>query len=493
MTQPASVPRSLHPGSTAVLVIHGIGEQNPYETLDSFARGIFSFLKSPSPNGPGLDPRLSPLKIAHKDWTQVGIRIEVTPAAGKTTTDTIDLFEYYWAPYTEDKLSARNTITWLIRTDLSPLRYFASNLQAMQAAGTKMSWSRACLLFLREIARIALIYIPLAVALGLLLAWLPDRRSLSTFWSGAKDFLNQPPFLAAPAIFLFDVLGLFMLLFFAGSLLAGLRRGQTVQKHARRAWLLMAPLAAAIFLGIAWGISAATGISQQDVWNFFTARATLKPLFGAFLVWLISQVMTGYVADVAVYVNADAKSKNYEARKQVLDGAVSTLSDLLANPRYDRVIFAGHSLGSVIAYDAVNELLIRASAHAACPDLKKLRGLLTFGSPLDKIYYFFREHVKGDQAIRAQILSMLYGFRKVRSGRDYSPFEFHYHTDDLPDLTWLNAWSLADPVSGKLNFYDLRGDGNQESFRYWIPGYAHLSYWADPRFYNFWCKRLLLA
>ena len=26
----------------AMLVIHGIGEQNPYETLDSFARGIFT-------------------------------------------------------------------------------------------------------------------------------------------------------------------------------------------------------------------------------------------------------------------------------------------------------------------------------------------------------------------------------------------------------------------------------------------------------------------
>jgi len=40
------------------------------------------------------------------------------------------------------------------------------------------------------------------------------------------------------------------------------------------------------------------------------------------------------------------------------------------------------------------------------PQLQKLRGLLTFGSPLDKIYYFFREHVKEDQAIRAQILSI---------------------------------------------------------------------------------------
>ena len=33
-------------GRTAFLVIHGIGEQNPFETLDSFARGVISHLKS---------------------------------------------------------------------------------------------------------------------------------------------------------------------------------------------------------------------------------------------------------------------------------------------------------------------------------------------------------------------------------------------------------------------------------------------------------------
>jgi len=71
----------------------------------------------------------------------------------------------------------------------------------------------------------------------------------------------------------------------------------------------------------------------------------------------------------------------------------------------------------VIAYDTINELLAqfnggpgpaddRPSLPLTLPQLQKLRGLLTFGSPLDKIYYFFREHVKEDQAIRAQILSI---------------------------------------------------------------------------------------
>ena len=122
--------------------------------------------------------------------------------------------------------------------------------------------------------------------------------------------------------------------------------------------------------------------------------------------------------------------------------------------------------------------------------LQKLKGLLTFGSPLDKIYYFFREHVKEDQAIRAQILSMLYSFRKTPSGRDYAPFDFAYRFPQLDNLVWANAYAFMDPVSGRLKFYEL-DDANQQSFPYRVPGLAHLSYWGDPNFYAFFGVRLL--
>ncbi len=500
MTKSVPSARRLRSRSTALLVIHGIGEQNPYETLDAFTRGIFSFLTT-TPNGAPA-ARISPHKVAHEDWTQVGMRIEVPQGAGPTA-DKIDLFEYYWAPYTEDKISARDTIRWLIRTDLSPLRYFSSNLQALQAANPAMSRGLAVLLFLREIARIVFLYAPLLIALVWLLAWLPSAGALAHFWTRATAFLKQPPFPAAPGILLFDLLGLLMLAFVAKQFLRVLhRRRASVQQKARRAWFLLAPIAAALFFGIAWMVSVVSGVSQSEIWSFFAAPEIYMPVLGAFLVWLISRAMTDYVADVAIYVNADAKSKNFEARTEVLGGAVASLSALLRNREYDGVILAGHSLGSVIAYDALNELLTQAYADTeslADPpkqritptELGRLCGLLTFGCPLDKIYYFFREHVREDQAIRAQILSMLYGFRKIRSGRDYRPFEFKYTAQELPALVWLNAWSPLDPVSGRLIFYRLQ-EQDQKSLWYWVPGLAHLKYWGDPRFYKFWVDRLLL-
>ena len=163
------------------------------------------------------------------------------------------------------------------------------------------------------------------------------------------------------------------------------------------------------------------------------------------------------------------------------------------------MILAGHSLGSVIAYDTINELLSEYNAGPGpagdrpaplltLDQLQTLKGLLTFGSPLDKIYYFFRVHVKRDQAIRAQILSMLYSFRKIQSGRDYGEFAFNYSFNQLDELEWLNAWAPRDPVSGKLQFYNVQ---DQRKFHYRVPVLAHLSYWGDPDFYEYFCGKLL--
>ena len=143
--------------------------------------------------------------------------------------------------------------------------------------------------------------------------------------------------------------------------------------------------------------------------------------------WLLRRVLVGYLGDIAVYVTADAKAASYAARTAILDQSTTALARLLRDDRcgFDQVIVAGHSLGSVIAYDTINELLSRVWAAGdqlgrgvepavERDDLTRLHGLVTFGSPLDKIYYLFREHVGSDQAVRAQILSFLHSYRRGR-------------------------------------------------------------------------------
>ena len=184
-------PFGLRSAKQALLIIHGIGEQNPYETLDSFARGVFSYLRDTL----HLNAKLCPIEIAHKDWTQVGMRIGIFDAnrelpecpessgyaAAKDEPDArVDLFEYYWAPITEDKLSAVETVKWVLFTDLTPLKYFADNLQEMigaQGMSRASAFGKALKLYARELARVLLLYIPLAVGMGLLLHWLSGTHS----------------------------------------------------------------------------------------------------------------------------------------------------------------------------------------------------------------------------------------------------------------------------------------------------------------------------
>ena len=165
MSPPSSLPSAfpLRSHRTAMLVIHGIGEQNPYETLDSFARGLFSYLRDRA----HLNPALAPLTVALEglDTSRHSDHRESRPRAH--LEGRLDLFEYYWAPDTEDKLSWKDTLKWLIQTDLTPIRYFADNLQEMMSArgqsfGSAFGYSLK--LCAREILRVLLLYIPLAAA-----------------------------------------------------------------------------------------------------------------------------------------------------------------------------------------------------------------------------------------------------------------------------------------------------------------------------------------
>ena len=175
-------------------------------------------------------------------------------------------------------------------------------------------------------------------------------------------------------------------------------------------------------------------------------------------------------------------------------------------PAYDRVLIAAHSLGTIIAYDTMNVLLNNArTADPADPDsfqasdLNNLRGLLTFGSPLNKIFYFFREQDDPKYALRRQSLTLLSGFRLKRTLTHpvpSPPFE------DNPDprwiaanvalatgFRWINAYSLLDPISSKIVFYDV--DGPQKLCNYKTPFLAHLEYWEDPAIYDFFRNNLL--
>ncbi|MFQ5792515.1 MAG: hypothetical protein ACE5JI_18750, partial [Acidobacteriota bacterium] len=200
----------------------------------------------------------------------------------------------------------------------------------------------------------------------------------------------------------------------------------------------------------------------------------IKPL----LKW-VSKFIVNLLGDVVIYTTADVRSRNYEIRQKVLRGAVEELRLLLENDYYEQIIVVGHSLGSVIAYDALNRITHDMSAEGGIsPELApKIAGLVTFGSPLDKIAFFFREHTADEEYVRRQILAHFHGFKSLPLPGDDEPSPYNRRAKPyrqrgegpsqeprpienpiepyLDKARWLNFYHLQDPISGALDAYKV--------------------------------------
>lgn len=96
--------------NSAILVFHGIGEQKPFETLDTFVRGLldayicvgFDIKKF------HLTHDLVKHNIGDTHWYENIIRIEYNDSPYY-----LDCYEFYWADKTEDKVSWNDIQDWI--------------------------------------------------------------------------------------------------------------------------------------------------------------------------------------------------------------------------------------------------------------------------------------------------------------------------------------------------------------------------------------------
>lgn len=521
---------------------------------------------------PQLDSPKDPTR-ASRSWIRASFRI--APPSGtrafflgepeKEIRD-ISLFEYYWAPIIQDKISYIGSLLFLIRAGLQPFLYIGSNLNALRSAGP----SRLPIIVIKEIWRQACLFVPLLL-LVIFLLW--SIQDISVAALSLPIHLNLSHFLTVIAL---GIRYLYLI-----SCLKALRdsfqlsSGWQTDPRWRLALVggILFHLAAWPFFfaptlaGLAWlGVAAANTLSSLVNFGsshiahalgilswipqylallsshlkaaadpvFFPHGAALRTRVGAlllidhrlhvylhdaftlFLLYASRLILITYIGDVAVYVNSNELSKSYAARTQIIEECSATLADLLTrqdttdpvNPRpmYDRVLIAAHSLGAVIAYDTVTQLLNVARTAQPGPgsqrtfqpeDLDNLRGMVTFGSPLNKVFYFFREQGDPRQTLRRQTLDLLHGYRLAIAACDdpgtpaFSPArdpQWTHAEDRLTDgFRWINAYSLQDPISSRIVFYDCFP---QQRFIY-PPFIAHLRYWEDPDFYIFVRSNLL--
>ena len=164
----------------------------------------------------------------------------------------------------------------------------------------------------------------------------------------------------------------------------------------------------------------------------------------------IRLVLVQFVGDVAIYVMPYKVDAFNDLRKEIKEAvykvahAVYALKDQSGTqPAYDHVIVLGHSLGSVIAYDALNRLIHEDSVAEAADALHivdRTPLFLTFGSPLDKTAFIFGAQGHGTTEARESLAASV------------QPLIQSY--ENRPE-NWINIYSPWDIISGYLDLYDL--------------------------------------
>jgi len=476
---------SSDPNVSAVLVIHGIGEQAPYQALDAFVQGVAVEF--------GIEAKqLEHRVVSSSIGTLSLIRMPLPRATPRGGARILDFYEFHWAGMVEGRIGLRQVLGWLARTALNPLLLWAQQAIVLLRVAEENPDQRPNLprLFLGELFRSVLL---LAVAAALIAPFFysfSHAQALVAAWTALRDAIGTGRDVAVLSMLLVTTLLVFAVARGGFALVRQWRKGAGTERSAVDWWSRASIAMAAVLLALAfladWAFDLQSGRILGAVWEALRGPAVFLPLLSALAVVGLGKVLVDYLGDVALYTTADENSSYYRTRMAILKRSTDLVRHLCEEGGYAGVYMAGHSLGSVIAYDTINKYVKDTRAGVvpvgAGLGMERLRGLLTFGSPLDAVYYFFRTEVGAHEPVRAQILSSLHGFRKRSSGRDYGRFTLApYRVPKLEQCRWLNVYSHTDLISRCLVFYEV--DEQVSRIYPWSPIRSHLAYWSDPGFY----------
>lgn len=414
----------------AVLVCHGMGQQVRYETISAVANAIRI-------EANGTNEKLE-VHISKENESFLA-RAELSwKKEGKNYC--VHVYEAYWAPLTEGKVTYWDTISFLFGAAWNTSRYTFRGkfLRWMFGGRQPLRLGRWGLPLLAGVMTVLLTQVALGIYVSLALVQTYQQLMKATLPVGVS-FLNREGWL----------------------------QWWSTQK---------------VFTGGASHIA-----RDAVVWFALVA-----------VVYFFRYFVVQFVGDVAAYVSPYKDSKFDKLRQKIqkvgldvgkvvygfggpiVERATQGGENFHIPPQYKKIIMVGHSLGSVLAYDTLNALINLDNVSG--PDeqrrvIKRTRALVTFGSPLDKTAFIFRTQAKSDQDwIREQIANSMQPL--IVSYPHFRPFSF----------CWVNLWSPADIISGALDYYDAvklpeskgRTVRNIIDKRAWIPLAAHVQYWNNP-------------
>jgi hypothetical protein len=461
----------------ALFVAHGMGQQIPFETMDAVAEGLARVAREDG----------KPVGVIRAVTCRIGgrklqrIEMDLTGAAGKPVE--LHIYEGYWAPITEGKVRIADVISFLLRAGVNGLRnsprdflrwVFGGPVNFGRQHGTWLSLGAALAAVLSLIAANLVVTVLFAGRLA-------GRMSRGAAQGPAFDDATFTALATLIAGWVIFSVALGVLLGAAHQLKPGRwpKDGRAPQPSAASAALT-------IFLWVVFGL-----------WLLYTIAIGIVPLlalagvrvdgfglrfFNEYSVWvwagliavsaLVRKLMIQFPGDVAAYCSTQTLDRFLEIRSKIKEWVGQTARAIYESGEYEGVAWVGHSLGSVVVYDALNALIMDDELdQRRLRVVERTRLLLTFGSPLDKIAFIFGSQwartTETREALTASFQPLILDYERFRS------------------LRWVNIYAPADIISGALDFYDQRDKStpphvdNVPDPAATTPLLAHIEYWKN--------------
>jgi hypothetical protein len=364
----------------AVVVVHGIGEQRPLETLRSFVQTVYQrdlTLTNPHPQYRVVDPDLGELNrvwlVPDNATGTVELRRIATP--GNKRGVRTDFFEFYWADIMEGT-PAELAVGWvrglLLRSPFRLPRYRKPKTQGAPATPKAPgrfspptpglpSWIRAAAAARVWIAWV-LLWIFAVVFVVLSIAVLePTKGIFASLVAVTVAWLRDIRVWLSLAAVAFGVVVLFARFF-----------SLPVRRWRRLSRLkLGVPLVAIAIGALAYYFLQNAAAANPRLW---------AAAFAAIVAAISHRVLGPYVGDIVRYVRATPST--VAKRKEVRERGLKLLRELHEakdNGRhvYDRIVVVGHSLGSIIAYDLLQYFWEERGPthHKPAPDARVQKAL----------------------------------------------------------------------------------------------------------------------
>lgn len=414
--------------TVAVMVTHGMGQQVPFETCASIAE---CFVRGDRKLKPGHAPQANRVQLAPDADLLARMELVYEAEAGLPETH-VHIYEGYWAPLTEGKISLTKTLLFLLDAGWNGIKTCITRSPVdtgeTGARGTFTRWvfGKLRAYAVKPHTFILLVWILAFLLFGIVAGYFCEN-ALTNTWKALPGDWTMQSFLALVRNFITHL-------------------GPNLVR-----------IAGLVFVGL--------------------------------YVYWTRYFVVEFVGDVAIYVSSYKVSAFQEIRDAIQKTVLTVGKQIVAatDPNdatkvlYDSFVFVGHSLGSVVTYDLVNALLVwdATACNGRYTFQQRIRTLITFGSPLDKTAFLFRTQISPEHHYRETLAALM------------QPLILQY---DFRTFPWINIHSHLDPVSGELDYYDWPlvtptdiANGPITAGRYFVqnlidpqarrPILAHTDYW----------------